>query len=52
MTSPLASPMTHFDAQDQAHMVGVSSKTSTHRVAVAEGRPRRPPKLHHPVVVT
>ena len=32
------SPLTHFDAQGQAHMVDVSGKASTHRVAVAEGR--------------
>lgn len=31
-------PLTHFDAQGQAHMVDVSAKASTHRVAVAEGR--------------
>jgi cyclic pyranopterin monophosphate synthase len=30
-------PLTHFDAQGQAHMVDVSAKTSTLRVAVAEG---------------
>jgi len=30
--------LTHFDAQGQAHMVDVSGKASTHRVAVAEGR--------------
>lgn len=32
-----ASPLTHFDAQGQAHMVNVSDKAHTHRVAVAEG---------------
>lgn len=32
------SPLTHFDAQGQAHMVDVGAKASTHRVAVAEGR--------------
>ena len=31
-------PLTHFDAQGQAHMVDVSAKAHTHRVAVAEGR--------------
>ncbi|MCD8514759.1 MAG: cyclic pyranopterin monophosphate synthase MoaC, partial [Burkholderiaceae bacterium] len=31
------SPLTHFDAQGQAHMVDVGAKTSTHRVAVAQG---------------
>lgn len=29
--------LTHFDAQGQAHMVDVSTKPATHRVAVAEG---------------
>ena len=33
-----ASPLTHFDADGQAHMVDVGAKASTHRVAVAEGR--------------
>ena len=32
------SPLTHFDAQGQAHMVDVGSKPGSHRVAVAEGR--------------
>ena len=31
-------PLTHFDPQGQAHMVDVSAKASTHRVAVAAGR--------------
>lgn len=30
-------PLTHFDAQGQAHMVDVGAKASTHRVAVAQG---------------
>lgn len=38
MKQPPASPLTHFDAQGQAHMVDVSAKASTHRVAVAQGR--------------
>jgi cyclic pyranopterin phosphate synthase len=29
--------LTHFDAQGQAHMVDVSAKAATHRVAVASG---------------
>jgi cyclic pyranopterin monophosphate synthase len=37
------SPLTHFDAQGQAHMVDVAAKASTHRVAVAEGRIRMEP---------
>ena len=32
--------LTHFDAQGQAHMVDVSKKSPTHRVAVAQGRIR------------
>ncbi len=32
--------LTHFDAQGQAHMVDVSAKPDTLRVAVAEGRIR------------
>jgi cyclic pyranopterin monophosphate synthase len=31
-------PLTHFDAQGQAHMVDVGAKAVTERVAVAEGR--------------
>jgi cyclic pyranopterin monophosphate synthase len=38
-----ASPLTHFDAQGQAHMVDVGAKTGTHRVAVACGRIRMQP---------
>jgi cyclic pyranopterin phosphate synthase len=37
-SSPLSSPLTHFDAQGQAHMVDVSAKAETHRVARATGR--------------
>lgn len=37
--SPMThSPLTHFDAQGQAHMVDVAAKAATHRVAVASGR--------------
>jgi len=32
------SPLTHFDAQGQAHMVDVARKAATHRIAVAQGR--------------
>ncbi|MEY4123690.1 MAG: cyclic pyranopterin monophosphate synthase MoaC [Pseudomonadota bacterium] len=32
------SPLTHFDAQGQAHMVDVGAKAATLRVAVATGR--------------
>ncbi|MBL8344256.1 MAG: cyclic pyranopterin monophosphate synthase MoaC [Rubrivivax sp.] len=31
------SPLTHFDAHGEAHMVDVSGKAATHRVALAEG---------------
>lgn len=34
------SPLTHFDAQGQAHMVDVGAKAHTHRAAVATGRIR------------
>lgn len=34
------SPLTHFDAQGQAHMVDIAHKAATHRVAVAQGRIR------------
>lgn len=34
----MTSPLTHFDAQGQAHMVDVAAKPATHRIAVAEGR--------------
>jgi cyclic pyranopterin phosphate synthase len=37
-TPTTPSPLTHFDAQGQAHMVDVGAKTHTHRVAVAQGR--------------
>ena len=35
---PTASPLPHFDAQGQAHMVDVGAKAHTRRVAVAQGR--------------
>ena len=38
--SPTLTPLTHFDAQGQAHMVDVGAKAETHRVAVAGGRIR------------
>ena len=37
------SPLTHFDAQGQAHMVDVSGKAVTHRVARATGSIRMLP---------
>lgn len=38
VTDSASQPLTHFDAQGQAHMVDVAAKASTHRVAVAQGR--------------
>ena len=35
--------LTHFDSQGQAHMVDVSGKPASHRVAVAQGRIRMQP---------
>ena len=37
MTAP-SSPLTHFDAQGQAHMVDVGAKHATRRTAIATGR--------------
>lgn len=37
------SSLTHFDAQGQAHMVDVSAKAETHRIARASGRIRMRP---------
>ena len=34
----MTSPLTHFDAQGQAHMVDVAAKAATHRIAIAQGR--------------
>ena len=42
MTEP-PSPLTHFDAQGQAHMVDVGAKAETHRVARATGMIRMQP---------
>jgi cyclic pyranopterin phosphate synthase len=36
-SSASGSPLTHFDAQGQAHMVDVSAKAETHRIARASG---------------
>jgi cyclic pyranopterin phosphate synthase len=38
------SPLTHFDAQGQAHMVDVGAKDETHRVARASGVIRMKPE--------
>ncbi|GAP38794.1 cyclic pyranopterin monophosphate synthase MoaC [Piscinibacter sakaiensis] len=44
MSAPTpASPLTHFDAQGQAHMVDVGGKEATHRVARAGGHIRMAP---------
>ena len=45
MTSPTP-PLTHFDAQGQAHMVDVAAKPATHRVAVARGSIRMQPATY------
>ena len=42
--SPAASPLTHFDAAGQAHMVDVGAKAETARVAVASGIIRMQPQ--------
>ncbi len=42
-STPPASPLTHFDAQGQAHMVDVSAKRETHRIARATGTIRMLP---------
>lgn len=39
----MSHPLTHFDAQGQAHMVDVSAKGATHRVARATGSIRMQP---------
>ena len=39
----MTSPLTHFDSQGQAHMVDVSAKAETHRVARATGHIRMLP---------
>jgi cyclic pyranopterin monophosphate synthase len=39
----MTTPLTHFDAQGQAHMVDVSAKDVTHRVARATGTIRMQP---------
>jgi cyclic pyranopterin monophosphate synthase len=38
------SPLTHFDAQGQAHMVDVAGKNETHRIARAAGSIRMQPE--------
>ena len=41
--TPAVSPLSHFDAQGQAHMVDVAGKAETHRVARAAGTIRMQP---------
>jgi cyclic pyranopterin monophosphate synthase len=43
MTPLTPSPLTHFDAQGQAHMVDVAAKAETHRIARASGHIRMLP---------
>jgi cyclic pyranopterin phosphate synthase len=40
----MSSPLTHFDAAGQAHMVDIADKQSTHRIAIATGVIRMLPK--------
>ena len=37
MSSSNGETLTHFDAQGQAHMVDVTAKSATHRIAIAQG---------------
>jgi cyclic pyranopterin phosphate synthase len=46
-TMPSTSPLTHFDAQGQAHMVDVGAKAATHRVALATGCIEMQPATWH-----
>src|SRR5512134_2011906 len=39
----MTSPLTHFDAQGEAHMVDVAAKSETHRIARAAGTIRMQP---------
>ena len=43
VAAPAGSPLTHFDATGQAHMVDVSAKSETHRIARARGEIRMQP---------
>ena len=43
MPADAPSPLTHFDAQGQAHMVDVAAKAETHRIARASGTIRMLP---------
>ena len=43
VAAPAGSPLTHFDATGQAHMVDVSAKAETHRIARASGEIRMLP---------
>jgi cyclic pyranopterin phosphate synthase len=40
----MTTPLTHFDAHGQAHMVDVSAKAETHRIAIAAGEIRMQPE--------
>lgn len=43
--TPDESPLTHLNESGEAHMVDVSEKEATHRIAVAEGIVRMPEEL-------
>jgi len=44
MSTSDSGPLTHFDASGQAHMVDVSGKHDTHRIALAAGTIRMKPE--------
>jgi cyclic pyranopterin phosphate synthase len=44
MSEPTTANLTHFDSTGQAHMVDVTAKTETHRIAVAAGTIRMKPE--------
>ena len=43
LPAPATGPLTHFDVHGQAHMVDVSAKAETHRIARASGEIRMLP---------
>ena len=43
-SNPSTSPLTHFDAAGQAHMVDVGSKEASRRIAIAKGSIRMLPE--------
>ena len=47
MSSQNSTPLTHFNAAGEAHMVDVAAKPATHRVARATGRVTMRPETFH-----